>query len=182
MGDMLGGRPRGGGGWGVYAYAAALVVLQLVFGGQVTLFGASPDILLVLAATLALAYGSRVGCVAGFACGLLFDLVGSGPVGLSSLLGCAAGYALGRSADQRSALGDGWRAPLASFAVVDALYNALYLALLLALGEAGTPEWAMLGRLAAAVALDVAVAAAAFAVAARVVAPRPSASGGMPLS
>lgn len=181
MRDTLGGRTRRF-DWAIYVYAFVLVVLQLVLGGQVKVFGASPDFLLVLAATVALAYGSRTGCVAGFACGLLFDLAGSGPVGLSALLGCVAGYALGRGADQRSPLGDGWRPPLASFAVVAALYNALYLALLLALGEAGVPEWAMLGRLAAAVALDVAVAAAAFAVASRVLVPRAPGPGGMPLS
>lgn len=180
MREVLGGRSRSS-GWAIYVYAFVMVVLQLVLGGQIKVFGASPNFLLVLAATLALVYGSRTGCIAGFACGLLFDLAGSGPVGLSSLLCCVAGYVLGRGADQRSLLGDGWRAPLVNFAVVAALYNVLYLALLLALGGVGVPELAMLGRLVAAVAFDVALGAVAFAVVARIVPPRTSGPGGMPL-
>lgn len=157
-------RPAAG-GWAVYVLAAVLVVLQLVFGAHIDVFGASPDFLLVLGAAVALLHGPRAGCAAGFACGLLFDLAGSGPVGLSALLGCIAGYALG--AGRRNAFSEGWRAPLAAFAVAALAYNALYFCLLLALGTGVALGWAALARVLVGTVLDVAVAAVVFAVMAR---------------
>ena len=64
-----------------------LVVLQLVLGGHLKLFGASADFLLVIVGLLALMRGDVTGCVAGFVCGLAFDLLGSGMVGLTAILG-----------------------------------------------------------------------------------------------
>lgn len=145
--------------------AVVLVVLQLIFGAHIDVFGASPDFLLVLSATVALRGGPRAGCAAGFVCGLLSDLLGSGPVGLSALLGCVGGYALGTS--RRGGFADGWRGPLAGFATMSAAYNVLYFCLLLAFGTGVTLGWAAVGRLLAATVLDVAVAALAFAFLAR---------------
>lgn len=162
----------------VYAVCAVLGLVQLVLGGHVCVFGVSPDFLLALTAVLAFVYGPRVGCVGGFACGLVYDLLGTGPVGLSPLLGCVAGYALG--ATSQRLLGEGWRAPLARFAVAALLYNAAYPLLLAAIDAGVSYEWAMLGKIAAATALDVAVAALALVPIART-ADRRTGSGGLRL-
>ena len=116
-----------------------LVVLQLVLGGHLKLFGASADFLLVIVGMLALMRGDVTGCVAGFVCGLAFDLLGSGMVGLTALLGSVLG-----------------------FAVADLALNVAYLIFLTILGVLDVGGWAVLGRVIASTVADVAVAAITF--------------------
>lgn len=167
-------------GLGMWATCAVLGLLQLLLGGHIDLFGAAPDFLFALTCLVAFVYGSRAGCVAGFVCGLTFDLLGAGPVGVSALLGCVAGYALALGGRSLVSEGVGEVAPVycaAAFA-----YNVLTMVLLAVLGTGVELCWAAVGRVLAATALDVAVGLAAFAVARRCVKPQGISSGGFHLS
>ena len=148
--------------WPVRITFGVLVVLQLIFGGNLSLFGASPDFLLVCAAAVALMRGSKAGCIAGFVCGLVFDLLGAGPVGVSALLCCAMGFVLGL--EERDRFLDGWIAPLVAFLPAAFVYNVLYLVLVFIAGTGLTFELAVFARIFAATLFDGVVAAAAFAV------------------
>jgi len=156
-------KPRGNRlGWPIRITFGALVVLQLVFGGNLDLFGASPDFLLVFAASAAFMRGSKAGCVAGFACGLTFDLLGAGPVGISALLGSVLGFVLGL--EERDHFVDGWVAPLVTFSVASFAYNVLYLLMLFIAGAGFGFGPVVALRVFAATLFDCVVAAAAFAV------------------
>lgn len=157
------GKPRGNRlSWPIRITFGALVVLQLVFGGNLDLFGASPNFLLVFAAAVAYMRGSKAGCVAGFVCGLVFDLLGAGPVGVSALLCCVMGFVLGL--EERDHFVDGWIAPLVTFSVAALAYNVLYLVLLFVFSSGMALGLTVFARILAATVFDCVVAAAAFAV------------------
>jgi rod shape-determining protein MreD len=72
------------------------VVLQNAFFSSLSILGAQPDILPVLAVSLGLLGGALVGAVSGFATGLLVDSALLQTLGVSSLALLAAGYLAGR--------------------------------------------------------------------------------------
>lgn len=72
------------------------VVLQLAFLSQISIFGATPDLLPVLVVSLGLLGGGVVGAVCGFGTGLLVDAALLQTLGVSSLTLLAAGYLAGR--------------------------------------------------------------------------------------
>ena len=72
------------------------VILQLTFFSQITILGASPNILPVLAVCLGLLGGAVVGAVCGFAIGFLIDSALLQTLGVSSLALLTAGYLAGR--------------------------------------------------------------------------------------
>lgn len=156
---------------------AALVLAQLVLGNHLSLLGAKPGFMLVLTAVVAMERGSRSGAVAGFCAGLLFDLLGTGPVGLSSLLASVAGYLLGRN--QRNLFADGWKAPIVEFAIASCAYNVLYFLFLLAFSLGVSLDAAVLARVAASTLLDVLVAVIPFALMARSARANSLGSGGL---
>ncbi len=145
-----------------YVLAGVFALLHLVLGSHVSLFGAKPGFLLVLTACFSFLYGSRAGCIAGFVCGLVFDLTGSGTVGLSSLLGSVTGYALGYR--QRNTFTDGWKAPLLEFSAAALAYNVLYYVCLLMVSADVTVGTGAVARIALTTVLDIAVAAVTFVV------------------
>lgn len=160
---------------GLRAAAAALVVLHLVLGQQaVGMDGVAPDFLLVLTALVALAQGPSRGCAAGFALGLLSDLTGSGPVGLSALLMSVCGYALGGA--RFDDLQQGWPSALLPLAGASAAYRAAGFVGCVALGAVSGAGWSVVPRIALSCCLDVAVAALCLAALAR--ASRGAASSG----
>ena len=71
------------------------LVAQVCVTSQLPIHGAIVDV--VLAATIAagLAAGPEAGAGVGFGCGLVIDLLGAGPVGLTSLVYTVVGYAVG---------------------------------------------------------------------------------------
>ncbi len=143
-----------------------LVLVELVFSGHLTVFGLPPHFMLVLTAALALTFGSRAGCVSGFCLGMLVDLLGSGPVGLSALLYCAGGYLLGRS--ERNVFADGWRAPTLAMAVLSLACNVLYLVLLFFTGTSIGLAGGVVGTVVASTLVDAAIGAIVMAIMARV--------------
>jgi cell shape-determining protein MreD len=138
----------------------ALVLLQLLLGNNVSVCGAGFGFLLVAAAVVALGHGPAAGGVAGFAFGLLADLLGSGVPGVGALLGAWVCYALGRGSSD--AFAAGWRGPLARFAAWALVYNVLYFAALFLLDAGVTLAWAAAVRVLVATLLDACAAAVAF--------------------
>ncbi len=158
---------------------AALVLLHLVLHEHLSLFGAAPNFLFALVACAASLLGPAAGCLAGFLCGLLHDLTGTGPVGLSALLMSVVGYALAR-VRLESARG-AWRDALPGVALASLAYRVAYLAGLFVLGASGDASWVVPVRVALSCVLDVAVAALALAILGRLSTGGP-ASGGLHLS
>ena len=147
--------------------SVVLVLAHLVLAPHISLFGATPGFLLVLTTCLAYMGGASTGTLAGFLLGLLFDLTGSGPVGLSSLLGAVAGYALGSA--RPGMLAEGWRSPATLFTLCAVAYNVLYLLFLLVFGSSIELGWDVLWRIVAGSALDAALGAVTFFVLNRVI-------------
>ena len=98
------------------------VVVQLSFFSELSLLGATPDILPVLAVALGLLGGGVLGAVCGFALGLLTDSLLLQTLGVSSIVLLAIGYLAGR-----------WRE---SFDITSALVPPLLTAALALLGAA----------------------------------------------
>ena len=87
-----------------------LVVIFLIsfltqnsFLGRLGLPGSTPDLILVSVIAVALAYGSAMGMIYGFAAGILVDLAPSteGVIGVNALLFMAAAFFVGRALDPR---------------------------------------------------------------------------------
>jgi rod shape-determining protein MreD len=78
-------------------FAAAL--LQAVIVSSLVLEGGSPDLLLLVVVSFALLRGSIPGAVAGFAGGLLVDLLALDTLGVTSLVLTLAGFWAGRYAE-----------------------------------------------------------------------------------
>jgi rod shape-determining protein MreD len=72
------------------------VILQVSFFSYLSFFGATPDALTVLIASIGLLGGALVGAVTGFAAGLLLDSALLQVLGVSSLALLVAGYLTGR--------------------------------------------------------------------------------------
>ncbi len=71
------------------------VVLQTSVFGQLSVWGARPDVILLATVAAALAAGPETGAGVGFGLGLCIDLLGSGPVGLTALVCTLVGYGVG---------------------------------------------------------------------------------------
>lgn len=79
------------------AYAAMAVVaclLQVGIAPQISLFGGTFNFMVVLAVSLALTRGPHASVIAGFLCGLFFDLTSPVPVGLMALVLTVASFAV----------------------------------------------------------------------------------------
>lgn len=117
--------------------------LQLMIGSHLRIAGVVPDLLLVATVTMALAAGPSAGAGAGFAAGMLADLIGSGPIGVSMLVMSVVGYLAGSL--QASLFAEGWLAPVTVVLTASLLKEASYGMLLGMLGDGG-PFWRTLGR------------------------------------
>jgi len=78
-----------------FAILAACVVLQSTILGRIAIAGVRPDLALVVLVFVALRRGSLVGQVAGFASGIVEDLVSVSPVGFHMLLRTLIGWLYG---------------------------------------------------------------------------------------
>jgi len=81
--------------------ALVAVVLEVSGIGAVRVLGASPDLVPLAVAGVAIYAGSVSGAAMGFGTGLLLDLVVGGTMGVSSLVLTAVGYAVGRYREVR---------------------------------------------------------------------------------
>ena len=95
-------------------FVAAVFQVGAVAGSHV--LGAEPDLLLVTVILVALVSGSITGAVAGFAGGLLVDVMTLDTLGTTSIVLTVAGYWAGRYGET-TGRGRPYAAPLAAFAI-----------------------------------------------------------------
>ena len=78
------------------AIVLAAVLLQVTFFSYISIFGVSPDFVVVVIAAIGLLGGALIGAVTGFAAGLLLDVALLEILGVSSLVLLSVGYLAGR--------------------------------------------------------------------------------------
>lgn len=99
---------------GVLVLVAAVVQVTVVTGMRI--LGAEPDLLLVTIVCAALLAGSLPGAIAGFAGGLVVDVMTLGTLGTTSIVLTLAGYWAGRYGET-TGRGRAYAPPLAAFAI-----------------------------------------------------------------
>ena len=114
----------------------AAAFLQAALAPYLAIGGVVPNILLLVVVTLALVEGPAAGCAVGFASGLIFDLLGSGPVGPMILVLTVTGYLAGLL--HANLFAEGWLLPITVLAVA-ALGAELAYGLIMDLFGAGGP-------------------------------------------
>lgn len=117
----------------VAALLFVAAILQVSVFNSVTIFGGSPDVLLVALIAVSLLRGSIPGAVGGFFAGLVVDTATLETLGLTSLLLTLAGYWTGRYGETTGR--DKTHAPLLAVGVITVLYTILSLVLRFLLGE-----------------------------------------------
>ena len=95
-------------------FVAAVLQVGAVAGSRV--LGAEPDLLLVTVVVVALVAGSITGAIAGFAGGLLVDVMTLDTLGTTSIVLTVAGYWAGRYGET-TGRGRPYAAPLSAFAI-----------------------------------------------------------------
>ena len=78
------------------AIVLVAVLLQVTFFSYLSIFGTSPDFVVVVIAVIGLLGGAVIGAVTGFAAGLLLDVALLETLGVSSLVLLSVGYLAGR--------------------------------------------------------------------------------------
>lgn len=114
------------------------MVLQAGLAPYITILGVTPNILLLAVVSVALSSGPDEGALAGFVGGLLFDLLGTGPVGVMALVLTLTGFLAGLLHSELFA--EGWLLPLTVLAVAALSSEVAYGLLIRMFGE-GFPFW-----------------------------------------
>ena len=120
---------------------AAIIVAALIQAGVAPYLAIGhvvPNFLLLVVVTLALVEGPGAGASAGFAAGLMFDLLGSGPVGPMVAVLAITGYLAGLMHEVMFA--EGWLLPLTVLAIASLGSEMAYGLILDVLGQGG-PFW-----------------------------------------
>ena len=134
-----------------------VTIVQVTILNTITLFGGTPDLLLVTLVTLALLRGSIYGAAGGFFAGLLVDSATLQTLGVTSLLLTLAGYWTGRYGETT---GRGKaHAPLVAVAAVTVLYAVGAVALRFVLGDGTSARAVLVDALLPGVLLNVLLAA-----------------------
>lgn len=113
-------------------------LFQVGLAPYMAIYGVTPNFIMLVVVTLALTSGPTEGAVAGFAGGLLFDLIGTGPVGAMALVLCVTGYLAGLLHAQMFA--EGWLLPMTVLAIASLSAEIAYGLMLILLGDGG-PFW-----------------------------------------
>lgn len=108
-------------------------VLQVLVAPNISLLGGSPNFLLIIVVVMALSEGSSEGATLGFIAGLLFDLLGSGPVGPAAFVLTLVGYVAGSL--HQNMFSEGWIAPLIVLGTASLLGELVYMLVLVVLGS-----------------------------------------------
>lgn len=109
---------------------AICAVLQIAIAPNIKIGNATPNLLLVAVVCSAVLKGSKVGCITGFVSGLLFDLLGVGPLGGMVAVFTIVGYVVGVFA--RDLLLESWPMTVVLLALC-ALFSELIYAILLSI-------------------------------------------------
>ena len=113
----------------------AAALLQAGLAPYLAIGGVVPNFLLVVVVTLALVEGPAAGASAGFDAGLIFELLGSGPVGPMVLVLTVTGYMAGLLHENMFA--EGWLLPLTVLAIASIASTLAYGLMLDLLGSGG---------------------------------------------
>lgn len=122
----------------------AAIVLQVALAPQIAVFGVVPNLVFLVVVTLALLEGPVTGCVAGFAGGLLFDLLGASVVGPYALVFCVAGYVAGLI--QANMFAEGWLLPV-SVVLIASVGAEITYGVIMSVLDIGLPFWSALVRI-----------------------------------
>ncbi|NTU71649.1 MAG: rod shape-determining protein MreD [Coriobacteriia bacterium] len=114
---------------------AVAALLQASLAPYMSIGGVTPNFLLLVVITLALVEGPSAGSSAGFACGLIFDLLGSGPVGPMALVLAVTGHLAGLLHENLFA--EGWLLPITVLGVAALGAEVAYGLILGVLGVGG---------------------------------------------
>jgi rod shape-determining protein MreD len=114
----------------------AAAFLQAAFAPFMAIGGVVPNFMLLVVVTLAFVEGPVAGCAVGFAAGLIFDLLGSGPVGPMVLVLTITGYLAGLL--HANLFAEGWLLPITVLAIA-ALGAEIAFGLVMDLFGAGGP-------------------------------------------
>jgi rod shape-determining protein MreD len=117
----------------------AALVIQVGLVPYIAIAGVTPNALLLAAVTIALVKGPRAGVLSGFAAGLLFDLIGTAPIGPGALAFCLVAFVAGSI--QENTFAEGWLVPLVVVFFASLTAEAAYALVLAVLGEAGLSAW-----------------------------------------
>lgn len=120
----------------VAVLAAAL--LQAGLAPYLSIGHVVPNFLLLVVVTIALVEGPGAGAAVGFASGLIYDLLGSGPVGPMIIVLVITGYLAGLMHENMFA--EGWLLPLSVLAIASLSAEVAYGLILDLLGSGG-PFW-----------------------------------------
>jgi rod shape-determining protein MreD len=112
------------------------IVLQIAIAPQIAVFGVVPNLVFLVVVTLALVEGPVAGCAAGFAGGLLFDLLGSSVVGPYALVFCVVGYLAGLL--EANLFAESWLLPV-TVVFVAGLGSEISYGVIMAVLDAGQP-------------------------------------------
>lgn len=110
--------------------------LQVALAPSMSIAGVVPNLLLILVVTVALVEGPAWGAGTGFAAGLLFDLVSTGPVGPMALVMTVTGYVAGLL--QANLFAAGWLGPLTVLFVASLANSLAYGIVLQVVGQLGS--------------------------------------------
>ena len=113
-------------------------VLQAALAPYLAIGQVVPNFLLLVVVTIALVEGPGPGAAVGFSAGLVFDLLGSGPVGPMLLVLTLTGYLAGLMHENMFA--EGWLLPLTVLAIATLSAEVAY-GLILVLLNVGGPFW-----------------------------------------
>lgn len=120
------------------AALAGALVLQVAVAPHLAIGSVVPNVFLLVVITLAFIEGRSAGAAAGFAAGLLFDLLGTGPVGAAALVFAVTGYIAGSLSEHMFA--EGWLMPLTVVFAASLSAEIAYAGVLGVLGV-GSPFW-----------------------------------------
>ncbi|MCL2024223.1 MAG: rod shape-determining protein MreD [Coriobacteriia bacterium] len=108
------------------------LLLQILVAPYIAIWGVSPNFLMIAVVIMALVEGPNAGTVLGFIAGLLFDLLGVGPVGPMALVLAVTGYVAGLIHENLFA--EGWLLPVIVIAIATLTSEVLYMLVVLLLG------------------------------------------------
>jgi rod shape-determining protein MreD len=109
------------------------LIVELTVLDRLRVFGAGPDIMLLLAVVAGIVGGPRVGALLGFAAGIVLDLFLETPMGLSALVFCLVGYAVGSI--QGGVLRAAWWIPIVTTLVASVAGVLFYAMVATVVGE-----------------------------------------------
>jgi rod shape-determining protein MreD len=123
----------------------AATILQAGLAPYLSIGRVVPNFLLLAVITIALVEGPGPGAAAGFSAGLVFDLLGSGPVGPMLLVLTVTGYLTGLMHENMFA--EGWLLPLTVLAIATLSAEVAYGLILILLGVGGPFWWTFLTKM-----------------------------------